>query len=319
MLNPVPRRARSLVYNGIRRTSLGQWATHDIRPVGGTPGPVHGPDNPIFGLMTTWNEEEIVYASVRHGLELGLDAVFVLDNASDDATVAEAEAAGASVVMSYSTAQFDEAFKYELVNRQIPRLTAEAGHHRAWWLMMDADEFLEPPQPSLRQLLAETDARARVVGARSFDHYPSSPDTYEPRTNPLPQQALCVEQKYDSCPARHHKHPLLLWDDELPAIRVSPGFHTLRVARGLLRESHRSVTIHHHPLRNESVARQRLAALAKRGSTEESHHRLEADRHMLARLRSLDAVYAGEYDKVLDHRTGKPGIEPTPWQPLQDL
>ncbi|MCD9622734.1 glycosyltransferase family 2 protein [Rhabdothermincola salaria] len=313
----LPAGLKGRVREAIRRTERGRRLTDDIvtptpEKAAGTPGAVHGPGIPILALMATWNEEEIAYASVRHALALGVDAVFVLDNASDDATRTEVEAAGATVVMTYATEQFDEAFKYELVNRQIPRLTAERGLDRAWWLMLDADEFLDVPGGSLPGFLAGVEAEARVVGARVFDHYPSAPDGYVARTNPLAQQPLCREVGYDACRAGHHKHPLFLVDADAPPISVSPGFHTLR-ARGRLRESARSVVLHHHPLRDAQVARRRLAALAARGTTADSRHRLQADGHMRARLASLDAVYAGDFDAVIDHRTGGRGIRVHPW------
>jgi len=48
-------------------------------------------------------EEDVVEATVRNAFAQGAEAVYLVDNASTDATVARAEAAGATVAEIFAT------------------------------------------------------------------------------------------------------------------------------------------------------------------------------------------------------------------------
>jgi hypothetical protein len=275
---------------------------------------VHGSGVPLFAMVCTWNEEDIIHATVQHAFELGAEKVFLLDNGSTDDTITEAVAAGATHALTFITESFDEHFKYRMINEHVAQLSETSGQERVWWLMMDADEFIRRPDDTdLPDWLAGIDARCRVVGARVLDHYPTPGVAYERRTHPIEVQAMCREKVDHRCSLGHHKHPVFLWDRARREIEVEPGFHQLRCVGEALYEPSDSLVMHHFPFRNESTSRQRLELLARRGSTVETQ-RASADAHMAARLRSLEAVYSGRYEEVEDYRTGLPGITVQPWQ-----
>lgn len=294
------------------------WVSSRLRPnavrtVSGA-GRTHGAGTPLYVLMCTWNEEDIVYASVRNALDLGADRVFLIDNGSTDRTVSEAVEAGAELRMTFVTEKFDELYKYQLMNGEMRRISRESGRAQLWWWIKDADEFLAAPgDRDLPTFLAEVDDRCRVVGARVLDHYPSPGRPYVPRTDPLDVQPLCREKTDHRCLMTHHKHPVFLWKASGREIEVEPGFHQLRCYGEATYEPAASLIMHHHPFRNEADARDRLTALHERGSTQ-STSAASADVHMKARLESLDAVYRGDYDAVLDYRTGVRGLVLADWR-----
>lgn len=270
-------------------------------------------DAPLFVLMCTWNEEDIVHASVKNAFDLGADRVFLMDNGSTDSTVSEAISAGAELVMSFVTEQFDELYKYRLMNGEIRRISETAETSHIWWWLKDADEFLEVPgDQNLVEFLADVDSRCRIVGARVFDHYPLPGRPYVPRTDPITVQPLCREKVDHRCTLTHHKHPVFLWKAAGREIAVEPGFHQLRCHGEVLYEPPTSLVLHHHPFRNEADARSRLVALRYRGSTKATAD-ASADSHMRARLESLEAVYRGDYSQVIDYRTGERGIVLSDW------
>jgi hypothetical protein len=306
------------------KAAMPGWVLSRVRPnairtVRGPARSTHPTGIPIFGLVCTWREEDIVYASVRHAFEQGVDRVYLIDNGSPDSTVDEAIAAGATHVLTFYTERFDEPLKYQFVNLEIERISQDSGFDRVWWLMIDADEFTSAPHgQALPDFVAATDARCRVVGARVFDHYPTPGMRYEPRTDPLAVQAMCREKTDHRCMIGHHKHPLFLWTKRRRPIDVDPGFHQLTCRGEPLYEPPQSLILRHFPFRNEDATRQRLALLTQRGATEESR-KADADLHMRARLESLDAVYRGDYSRVVDYRSGRPGVVLRDWRDFQGI
>lgn len=301
------------------KEQLPGWLLSRVRPnavrtARGDARHVHGEGQTLYAMVCTWNEEDIIHATVRNAFELGAERVFLLDNGSTDDTVVEAEAAGATHVLTFVTESFDELFKYRLINEFIEHLSGASGHDRLWWLLMDADEFVTVPNGGpLLEHLATVDERCRVLGARVLDHYPTPGVAYEPRTHPIDVQPMCREKVDHRCSMGHHKHPVFLWDRERKRIIVEPGFHQLRCVGEALYEPDVSLVLHHFPFRNEVDSRRRLDLLARRGSTAATQV-ASADAHMVARRRSLDAVYAGRYDEIIDYRTGKPGITVEDWR-----
>jgi hypothetical protein len=303
------------------KAALPGWYLSRVRPnairtVRGVATECHGSGIPIFALVCTWLEQDIVYAVVRHAFEQGVDRVYLIDNASPDSTIEEAEAAGAKHMLTFHTDEFDEQFKYRLINLEIERISNGSGFDRVWWMMMDADEFTSSLDGQLLpEFLAAVDARCRVVGARVLDHYPTPGVAYQPRTDPLRVQPSCREKRDHRCMLGHHKHPLFLWERRSRPIVVEPGFHQLSCRGEALYEPPRSLILHHFPFRNEGDMRHRLTLLMERGTTDETR-RGDADLHMRARLESLDAVYAGNYDRIIDYRTGQTGITVRDWRTL---
>lgn len=268
---------------------------------------------PVYALVSTWCEADIAHAVVEHTLEQGVDRVFLLDNASTDATVPEAEAAGASLVGSFSTDAYDELLRCDLINVLIDRISRAQRVEKMWWLVADADEFISAPRGLLLpEFLSELDDTIRVVGARVFDHFPTPGVRYETRSNPIDTQPMCREKRDHRCELGHHKHPVFLWDAARRPIEIEPGCHQVRCPGEALYEPNDSLFMHHFPFRNEADARRRLSALLARGVTDDSRA-ANADGHIKARYASIDAVYKGRYDRVLDYRSGRLGVKLTDW------
>lgn len=278
------------------------------RPAGST----HSPEIPLFCLICTWHEGDVIHASVTDAFAQGVSRVFLIDNDSRDDTVDEGVAAGAELVLSYHTDGFDETFKYELVNSFVEHFSRATPHDQIWWLLKDADEFTGAPAGTIPELLSEVDSECRVVGARVLDHFPTPGKNVGRRQNPLSSQPLYREKSDDRCRGGHHKHPLLLWRRSGARITVDPGFHQLTCRGEALFEPPTSLVMHHHPFRDEDRTRQRARLLAARGFVGE--HEPGVDHaHVRSRMRQLDLVYSGNHAALVDYRTGRPGIELERW------
>ena len=114
-------------------------------------GPGPGPAVPsararpeIHAVVGVWNEEDIVYALVKHLHAQGVDHVLVIDDESDDATAGEAALAGAEILPMRSTGGYSEAVRTQRFRDAIATGT-DAGGGDVWWLVLDADEFPRGP------------------------------------------------------------------------------------------------------------------------------------------------------------------------------
>ncbi len=71
----------------------------------------------FFAVLGTWMEDDVVEATVKNALAQGVERVFVVDNASTDATVERAVAAGAVLAECYSTEVYEERVRILLSER----------------------------------------------------------------------------------------------------------------------------------------------------------------------------------------------------------
>ncbi len=252
----------------------------------------------MFAVLGTWMEADIVAANIRNAKTQGCERVYLVDNGSTDGTVEIACAEDAILARSFHTDRYDENLRLRHMNDVVAEVSESEQDQYIWWLFLDADEFTHGPSGmTLRDYLRTLDEKFRVVGSRFFDHYPSGSPQYLPGRHPLDFQPLCEELAYPMCPSRHRKHPLQRYDRGGAAIECGRGFHLAQCADQLYEPIQPSF-LHHFPYREESLTRSRLKALwAKdhKGVTRaaESH-----DTHMLARFRSLDAVYSQDWTRV---------------------
>jgi hypothetical protein len=269
----------------------------------------------FFAVLGTWNEEDIVEACVRNAMTQGCERVLLVDNASDDATVTRALAAGAELACRYSTDDYDEYVRLDHMQAAVDSLSAGSGTEHIWWLWLDADEFPQGRRDlTLREQLASLDQRFRVVGARVLNHYPSGSPQYVVGDNPLQYQPLAEEIVYPHCDLGHRKHPLQRWDATGSRITCGGGFHHASAAEQLI-EPVEAVIIHHFPFRDEALTRARLKKLCEvsqegwtpRAPPINDHH------HIWARYQSMDAVYRQNWAEVIDFLTGAKGVHPRPW------
>jgi hypothetical protein len=241
----------------------------------------------------------------------GCERVYVVDNASPDATVERAVAAGAILARVYSTERLDEAEKIRHMQEVVDEVSVAEGADHVWWLWLDADEFYEGPRGlTLRNYLATLDRRFRVVGGRFFQHYPNAEPAYVEGRHPLDFQPLCFETPLPNCELGHARHSLQRWDRDHAPIVSHDGFHSATCAVTLL-EPTEPVIFHHFPFREAARTHARLEALHGPGGTPSRIAGVEdAGHHMRLRVRSLDAVYRRRWADVLFYPPLTPGYVP---------
>ena len=108
-----------------------------------------------MAVIKTWMDEDVIGATVQNLKAHGFDAVYLVDNASTDATVPNARKAGAEVAEVYETEFFDGRLVQPLVNAVVARESLRSGADHVWWHLLDSDEFPEGPGGmSLREYLS---------------------------------------------------------------------------------------------------------------------------------------------------------------------
>jgi glycosyltransferase involved in cell wall biosynthesis len=277
------------------------------------------PDFRFFAVLGTWMEDDVVEATVRNAFAQGVEAVFLVDNASTDQTVARAEAAGAVLAESFRTQVYEEHVRVLLMSGVVAResLRCEADH--VWWLYLDADEFPEGPDGmTIREYLATLDARFRLVGSTYYNHFPGAAPQNLPGFHPTDLQPLCeryVRERPTFCAQDHFKHPLQRYDLGGPFVMSFIGFHSANtLARTPLLEPVGGIVTHHMQYRDEAVTRRRLELLCG-GGERNAHNDSLGNTAIRKRFESLDAVYAQRWDEVdnLRVREANSGVAPSPW------
>ncbi len=300
--------------------------SHWICSVPNPPDPKVLGDVRLFAVIGTWMEEDIIQSTVQNAQTQGCERVFLVDNESTDGTVQAARQAGAILARSFRTERYDETERLRHMNAVVQEVSAAEGDNHLWWLFLDADEFPHGPFGlRLIDYLRTLDERFRVVGSRFFDHYPGSAPAYSLGAHPLDCQPLCEELAFPMCPSLHRKHSLVRYDRNGAPVEMDRGFHLVRCDEPLW-EPAQPIFLHHFPYREEARTRARLATLWARPNGHASRALESHDTHMLARYRSLDAVYCQEWNRVVNFvaldpmaRTMVPPPRPTgvslrPWE-----
>lgn len=309
----VPRRIRSIL-----SPPRPPWVRTEPNPVDADVLDSFG----FYAIVGTWMESDIIADTVANAFAQGVDRVFLADNDSPDDTVDRAVAAGAELVLRYTTERFEERYRYELMNAFVHHVSAASDHDHIWWLWLDADEFSRPQGPGrLREVLAGLDRRFRIVGARVLNHFPTPGEVaHVPGTHPVHHQPLCEEVPQGICDALHRKHPLQRWDREGPRIDADLGFHRAHCGERPLLEPAVPIVMHHVPYRNESFSRARLNRLwqNKNSGTSRAREGDIATDHMQARFESMKAAYSGEWARIRNFIPDRPefGVTVTDWRDL---
>jgi hypothetical protein len=275
----------------------------------------------FFAVLGTWMEADVVEACIDNARTQGVERVFLVDNDSPDDTVARAAAAGATVSRTFGTESYDELLRMRLMSDVVDEVSRADGAEHIWWLWLDADEFAHGPGGrTLRDHLATLDHRFRIVGTRYLNHYPSGAPQNVPGRHPIDYQPLCEELRWRFCTQGHRKHPLQRWDRNGPPIECGPGFHKASSTELLLEPSD-GAFLHHFPFRDEALSRARLDVLCGGdGAGGRGHEGDPATDHMLARFRSLEAVYAQRWAEVDNFMPGAGlGVSVVPWDELVDV
>lgn len=281
------------------------------------PDPV--PQFLFFGIVGTWMEEDIIGASVSNAFHQGCQRVFVVDNSSTDRTVQNALWSGATLARSYRTDGYDEPLRISVMNDVMREVTETEGGSQTWWLWFDADEFAHGPGGGrIVNYLRTLDDRFRLVGARYFNHLPTTRPQYVAPFHPLDFQPLFHEFRVGWCSCGHRKHPLVRLDRDRPYPSMLEGFHLCHSPGEALLEAPAPVFVHHFPFREREVTKNRLTALCATGEGGSSRNERQ-DRHEIAayggpthasrRFAALDAVYEGRWNSLVGKLPGWDGDE----------
>jgi hypothetical protein len=271
----------------------------------------------FFAVLGTWMEQDVVAATVRNAFAQGAEAVYLVDNASTDATVEQATGAGATLAESVATDHYDERLRILLMNSAVARASLATGAEHVWWLWLDADEFPEGPRDmTVLDYLRTLDRRFRVVGSTVYNHFPTAKPEYLSGFHPLDFQPLCelfAPDRPRHCSQPHWKHPLQRFDRSGPFLASQIGFHSAAVLRNHpVVEPQGGIFTHHVQYRDESVTRARMEMLCG-SSHRNSYNDSVGNRGIGRRFETLDAVYAQRW-KDINHLVGAgTGVEPAPW------
>ena len=273
----------------------------------------------VYGLCQAWNEDDVIYATVRNLFLEGAGRVFVIDDASDDATASEAMAAGATVIHDTSDGAFDELRRTRRIAQVIEEETEAAGRP-VWWIVVDADEFPRGPEAAtIGDLVRTLPPWVDTVGSRVLEHYPSARSAPKPRHHPLDELPNARWHNNPSCAAGHWKHQMLLV--RRPGeLRFMFGRHTIaaREGRRPVIESEASLLMHHFPLRD----RERTERKFRLAGSDTGRYGASSDtfvkRRLEGRLRMLGLAYAERYDALPNTFPGEPktGTSVADWRGL---
>jgi hypothetical protein len=270
----------------------------------------------VFAVIKSWMDEDIIEATVRNALIQGAERVFLVDNASSDATVANAEAAGATVAEIYQSEAFDGRLVQPLVNAVVARESLRSGSEHVWWMLLDSDEFPEGPDGlTVREYLAGLDKRFRIAGASFMNHVPDHKPEYVPGFHPLDFQPLYYPFEplnHPPCPLGHWKHPLQRFDRHGQFIASNDGSH-LAFASERLIEPSVGIVIHHFQYRDEARTRARLQLIHE--TRRDELHSSAGWNSFERRRRSLEGVYSQRWDQVEvpPNRRSEASRHPQPW------
>src|SRR5262249_61064577 len=70
----------------------------------------------LFAVLGTWMEADVVADSVRNAFAQGCERVYLVDNGSEDDTVARAVEHGAILARTFVTEHYDERLRLRLMN-----------------------------------------------------------------------------------------------------------------------------------------------------------------------------------------------------------
>lgn len=273
----------------------------------------------LYGLCQAWNEDDVIYATVRNLFLQGADEVFVIDDASDDDTPVEARAAGATVIGDASDGTFDEVRRTRRIAEVIEERSAAADRD-VWWIMVDADEFPRGPGArTIRDLALALPPSVDTIGSRVLEHYPSGRSEPRRRHHPLDELPLAHWHVNPACPAGHWKHQMMRVR-EPGELRFMMGRHTIAApaAGKPVVESRESLLMHHFPLRARWRTEERFrTANSPAGRYGGSGNEFRI-RRVETRLRTLALCYAEEYESLPVMYPGERrfGVEVRDWRGL---
>jgi glycosyltransferase involved in cell wall biosynthesis len=212
----------------------------------------------LNAIMCVWNEEDIIYSTVKHAFAQGCANVYVIDNGSADRTVEEAKKAGAKHFATFHSTYFDEIQKIAHVNTAVEALNASCSDDPAWWLYLDADEFPSVfTSITIADFLRKIASDCRAVQGYLHDHIPTHEPYMAHGRHPADFMPLCAK-------TGTAKIPLLRYDKGKEHIFSMGGAHSFAASEEL-HALHDILVIHHFQYRQPGATRNRLSLLAHKG------------------------------------------------------
>ncbi|MDR1125278.1 MAG: glycosyltransferase family 2 protein [Deltaproteobacteria bacterium] len=212
----------------------------------------------LYAVTFVWNEDDIIEATVRNAFAQGCDKMFVIDNGSTDATVANAVKAGAEFAGKVDIGYHVERLKYETINSVIRQVNQAENDASIWWLILDGDEFPDTRLGiSVRQWLASLDPAVNVAAAEVLNHLPTHPPYNIPGFHPIHFQPF-------EGGISMHKLPLIRYDKGKPHIMSMAGAHTYKTHDGgYLTGPDHKLLFHHFNYRKPEKSLLRLKLLTE--------------------------------------------------------
>ena len=247
---------------------------------------------PLYVMIGPRNEEDIIYATVKHMITQGANRVFIFDGDSDDRTIEEAEEAGAEITDILKTDTYDEALRCKLMHSKMWELLTSDEHDKIWTMFLDADEFPMSPISNLtiREFLISLNPEYNAVGSYNYNHYPLDKPYYIRHFHPLDFQPWY--QKFDArtwhCERDHWKHNCHLYEQGKHLPNCGGGFHDLTAE---FTECTESLRIHHFPYREKKETFKRLKETSGRISR-------KTVSGIEQKFETLNEVYSQEWGKV---------------------
>jgi glycosyltransferase involved in cell wall biosynthesis len=211
----------------------------------------------LNAILCVWNEEDIIYSTVKHAFAQGCSNVYIIDNGSSDKTVVEAKMAGAKHFTTFRSAYFDEIQKIAHLNNAVESLNTSCSDETVWWLYIDADEF-----PSILtsitiiDFLKKIESDCRAVHGYLYDHIPTHEPYMAHGIHPADCMPICNKTGI-------YKIPLLRYDKGKERIFSMGGAHSFS-ASDKIKVLHDILYIHHFQYRKPESTRARLAMLAQK-------------------------------------------------------
>ena len=306
--------SRGLDALGIRHP----WVRHRPNPA----SPRVLPEFRLFAIVGTWMEADVIEATVRNAFTQGLRSSLPRRQRQSRRHRRQRRSrrrgAGPSVL---DPTRHDEGARIRIMNEVVNEVSSTDGSRHIWWLWLDADEFPHGPR-GLTHSRVPGSARRLV------------PDRRNPLPQPLPEPRPGVHPRLSS--ARLPTARGGADRAEVLAVASQASAPTLRPRRRARDHSASPASTGHRvpndrssnrPTRSFSTTppigtrRRRFRRLVGLFSSSPALQPADpADSPaMIARLRSLDAVYAQDWDAVdisLAPGLKRPRARPRPWTEL---
>lgn len=260
----------------------------------------------LIGIISTWNDADIVVANVKNCFRQGFDKVLILDNMSSDGSVSVSRSAGARIAEVYKTQFYDDDLRI-LKENEIARREVESTDGAIWIVSLDADEFVHGSEGrTVKDSLGLVPDGARTVGSIAFDLYPESKNQYVIGEHP----AKCIERgilrRGTFCSKYHWKHVAISYQGGVFDIAQTRGNHSPAAVRsiGTVFEPEFSLPIIHCPFRRYDESKSRLQKLCGKSASLGNLSRSAGDDQVtgglgaIKRWKCLEDIYAGRWDQV---------------------